>query len=146
MNVDQHNDLEAIRRLKARYFRLLDTQDWENWTSCFTTDVVAIFEGAPRSSNDQPTENRVEGNELLAELCAQLLDGATTVHQGYMPEIELTSEAIATGIWSMYDNVRFPTCNFKGWGHYHDEYVKEDGQWRIKKTHLTRLHTEEDWL
>ena len=146
MNIDQHNDLEAIRRLKGRYFRLLDAQEWENWSDCFTADVVAIYEGAPRPSKDDPNENRVEGRELLAELCAQLLDGVTTIHQGFMPEIELTGSTTARAIWAMYDNVRFPTCNFKGWGHYQDEYVKEDGQWKIKQTHLTRVHTEEDWL
>ena len=88
---------------------MLDTQNWEAWSECFTADVVAIFEGAPRPSEDQSSENRVEGRELLAELCAQLLGGVTTVHQGYMPEIELTSATTASAIWSMYDNVRFPT-------------------------------------
>lgn len=146
MNIDPHSDLEAIRCLKARYFRFLDTQDWVEWGNCFTEDVVAIYEGGPRLGKNDSLVNRIEGRETLTAGCAQLLGDATTVHQGFMPEIELTGEDTARAIWSMHDYCRMPTCNFRGWGHYHDEYVRENGQWKIKKTHLTRLHTEEDWL
>jgi limonene-1,2-epoxide hydrolase len=37
INVD---DLEAIRQLKARYFRTLDTKDWAAMRQVFTDDVV----------------------------------------------------------------------------------------------------------
>jgi hypothetical protein len=46
----------------------------------------------------------------------------------------------------MQDIVLMPKCLFKGWGHYHDLYVKEGGLWKIKSTRCTRLHTEETWL
>ena len=74
------------------------------------------------------------------------MTGAQSIHQGYMPEIELTSATTATGIWSMYDQVRLPTCIFEGWGHYSETYIKENGAWKIKSIHLTRLHTEENWI
>ena len=45
MTLEQMNDLEAIRQLKARYFRLMDTQQWNPWTNCFTADVWASYEG-----------------------------------------------------------------------------------------------------
>ena len=32
-------DLEALRTLKARYFRLLDTKDWVGFAQLFTPDV-----------------------------------------------------------------------------------------------------------
>ena len=146
MNTEQHDDLEAIRQLKARYLRLMDTKQWDRWGDCFMPDIIAVFEGAPRASSDQPMENRVEGSELLVGLCRELLADATTIHQVYMPEIELINDTTATAVWAMFDNVQFPTCNFKGWGHYQDSYVKEDGQWKIQKLHLTRLHTSEEWL
>lgn len=146
MNVDQHNDLEAIRQLKARYFRTLDMKDWDGWGDCFTSDILAIYEGAPRPNKDAPTEMQVEGSKTLVDACSNLMIDATTIHQGFMPEIELTSATTASGVWAMFDSVRFPTSNFKGWGHYHDDYVKVDGEWKIKKTHLTRLHTEDEWL
>ena len=74
------------------------------------------------------------------------MTGAQSIHQGFMPEIELMSATTAKAVWSMHDYVRLPTCNFKGWGHYHEDYVKQQDGWKLKKIYLTRLHTEEEWL
>ena len=34
------DDIEAIRQLKARYFRTMDTKDWDGMRQVFTDDVV----------------------------------------------------------------------------------------------------------
>jgi len=39
-------DLEAIKQLRARYCRLLDTKDWEGWRDVFTEDVIAVVDNA----------------------------------------------------------------------------------------------------
>ena len=45
----------------------------------------------------------------------------------------------------MFDYVEFPAgpdgarVGLQGYGHYTEEYVREDGEWRIKSTLLTRL-------
>ena len=145
MNLEQHNELEAIRQLKSRYFRLMDTQQWADWAHCFTDDISAFYEGAPRVSADAPTDIGCEGKQALLDGVSQLMKGAVSMHQGFMPEIELTSPTTAKAIWAMFDYVRLPTCAFKGWGHYHEDYVKEGEEWKLKKIHLTRLHTEEEW-
>ena len=147
MTVEEMNELEAIRQLKSRYFRLMDTQQWDPWTDCFISDVSAFYEGAPRAKPDMPTDIGCEGRQALLDGVSGLMTGAQSIHQGFMPELELTSATTARGIWAMFDYVMLPTCHFKGWGHYHEEYVKEDdGRWRFKKIHLTRLHTEENFL
>jgi len=63
-----------------------------------------------------------------------------SVHQGHMPEIELTSPTTATGIWSLEDFNRWQNGkDTHGYGHYHETYEKVDGQWRIKTMRLTYL-------
>ena len=123
------DDLEAIRQLKARYFRLMDTKDWDGFRELFTPDVV--FEGV---------------DAFLAMLLPALAD-VETVHHGHMPEIDITSPTTASGIWAMEDRLRFPESmpisSVHGFGHYHDTYVKsDDGRWRIASSRLTRLRTE----
>jgi 3-phenylpropionate/cinnamic acid dioxygenase small subunit len=41
MTGEQTLDKEAIRELKARYFRLMDTKDWDGWKELFTLDLAA---------------------------------------------------------------------------------------------------------
>jgi hypothetical protein len=75
--------------------------------------------------------------------------GAPTVlsmHQGHQPEIDITGETTAKGIWTSEAgliiterNVATREVNF-----YHDEYVKVNGEWKIKHTGYTRLF-EEMW-
>ncbi len=33
-------DIEQIKQLKARYFRLMDTKDWAAWRELFTDDCL----------------------------------------------------------------------------------------------------------
>jgi hypothetical protein len=146
MTNDQMSDLEGIRQLKARYFRLMDTKQWEAWADCFTADVSATYEGAPRANPELPDVVGLKGRAELVKGVSTLLTTAKSVHQGFMPELELTSATTARGIWAMFDYVMLPTCDFKGWGHYHEEYVKEGAAWKIKKIYLTRLHTSETFL
>jgi uncharacterized protein (TIGR02246 family) len=129
------DDVEAIHRLKARYFRLMDTKDWAGMREVFTDDVVMDMTGAG---------GRIitGGDEFMTGL-QEILAGATTVHHGHMPEIEITSDSTATGIWALHDIVIWPTgTRLDGYGHYHETYRKVAGEWRIASSTLTRLHTD----
>ena len=44
MDMQTLQDLEDIRQLKSRYFRLMDTQQWDTWQHCFTDDISAFYE------------------------------------------------------------------------------------------------------
>jgi uncharacterized protein (TIGR02246 family) len=129
------DDVEAIRQLKARYFRTMDTKDWAGMRQVFTDDVVmdtTASGGGVVSGAD----------EFMAFLEPALAD-ATTVHHGHMPEIEITSATSATGIWALQDLIIFPDgTRMLGFGHYHETYEKHDEDWRIKSLTLTRLHVE----
>ena len=131
----ESDDIEAIRRLKARYFRTMDTKDWPAMRQVFTDDVVI--------DTSEAGGDRVEGADAFMTFLQQALDGATTVHQGHMPEIDLTSDTTATGIWALNDIVIWPNgVRLDGYGHYHEAYEKAGGQWRIKRSTLTRLHVD----
>jgi uncharacterized protein (TIGR02246 family) len=126
-------DIEAIKQLKARYFRTLDTKDWDGFRQVFVDGVVI--------DTTASGGNVVTGvDEFLAFLQEALAD-AVTVHQGHMPEVEITSATTATGIWALHDVIVWPNgTRLQGYGHYHETYEKADGQWRIASSTLTRLH------
>ena len=127
------DDIEAIRQLKARYFRTMDTKDWAGMRQVFTDDVVMDTSEAGGSL--------IHGADAFMAFLEDALGGATTVHQGHMPEIELTSDTSATGIWALNDIVIFPNgMRLDGYGHYHETYEKAGGEWRITSSKLTRLH------
>ena len=129
------DDLEAIRQLKARYFRTMDTKDWDGMRQVFTADVVM--------DTTESGGGLVTGADEFLAFLREALDGATTVHQGHMPEIELTSPTTATGIWALEDRLRWPDGSaMDGYGHYHETYVKGPDGWRIASSKLTRLHTD----
>jgi uncharacterized protein (TIGR02246 family) len=129
------DDLEAIRQLKARYFRTMDTKDWDGMRQVFTADVVM--------DTTESGGGLVTGADEFLAFLREALDGATTVHQGHMPEIELTSDTTATGVWALNDIVIWPNgMRLDGYGHYHETYVKGPDGWRIASSKLTRLHTD----
>lgn len=68
------------------------------------------------------------------------------LHQLSLPEITLTGDRTASGIWALHDYLVAPHCIFRGWGHYHDEYVMIDGNWKIQSSLVTRMRVEETWL
>ena len=126
-------DVEAIKQLKARYFRLLDTKDWAGFRQVFTDDVAVDTTAAGGSVT-------TSADEFVAFL-VDVLGGAVTVHQGHMPEITLTGPDSATGIWALHDVVLFPTgLRLDGFGHYHETYARTPDGWRIASSTLTRLH------
>jgi uncharacterized protein (TIGR02246 family) len=129
------DDIEAIKQLKARYFRLMDTKDWAGFRALFTDDVRVDVSGDGAGV--------FEGVEAFMAMLEPTLAEVVTVHHGPMPEIELTSPTTATGIWAMEDMLRFPEATgigeLHGYGHYHETYVKDAGGWRIASTRLARL-------
>jgi ketosteroid isomerase-like protein len=131
-------DIEQIKQLKARYFRLIDTKDWEAWRDLFTDDCLHHL---PQEANRPPTPNA----DYLEQV-PQFLAGAMTVHHGHMPEITILSDTEAEGIWSMFDYVLMPGKpeGIKGYGHYEETYRKgADGRWRISSKRNTRIQLDQ---
>jgi hypothetical protein len=86
--------------------------------------------------------------EIVANVSGALV-GARTCHHGHMPEIEIVGDGTARGIWAMFDYVEWDEqdgarVGLQGYGHYREEYKREDGEWRIARIRLERLRI--DWL
>jgi uncharacterized protein (TIGR02246 family) len=127
------DDIEAIKQLKARYFRTMDTKDWKGMREVFADDVVV---DTSASGGDV-----VCGADEFMAFLEPVLQDAITVHHGHMPEITITSPSTAVGIWALQDLIVWPDgTHLQGYGHYHETYELVGGEWRIKSSTLTRLH------
>lgn len=131
-------DIEAIKQLKARYFRLMDTKQWDAWGEVFAEGVVMEVPEA---------DMVVEGRQAVVDAVSGALATAVSSHHGHMPEIEITGPDSATGIWAMFDLVTWDTGDgarqgIEGFGHYHEEYARTADGWQISRVRLERLRVD----
>jgi hypothetical protein len=132
-------DLEAIKRLKYRYWRCLDLKRWDELAGCFTDDATVDYGGGTY---------RFQGVDAIMRFLRESLGahtGALGSHHGHHPEIELTGETTARGTWAL-DNYLFNAAQKRSVriaAFYHDEYVKLGGTWRIQHTGYTYVFHEE---
>ena len=146
MELSTFEEVEQIKQVKARYFRLMDQKRWDEWREVFTEDVTAVYHGVPGSHrSDGLTQVQCNGRAELVGKISGFLSKGISIHHGHMPEIEVTSPTTARGIWAMVDYLRMPQFTLKGYGHYEEAYVKENGKWKIKTILLTRLHCDVTW-
>lgn len=145
MGLDALVAIEEIKQLKARYFRLMDTKQWDEWADVFTEDCTMWVA-------DQPDVTYTSRDEFVAAVSNILADAVTT-HHGHMPEITIDPPdgdeadhrgSTARGVWAMFDYVQIPTpgggIGLQGYGHYRETYRREaDGRWRISSLRLERL-------
>jgi len=124
-------DIEAIRKLKAKYCRCNDMKQWDEIGDCFAED--AILEPAP--------DIRVEGREEIVKFLEENLDSTIVVHQVHQAEIEITGESTAKAIWGEYAEVTYSEVQSSvAYGFYNEEYIKEGGCWRIKYERIDRIY------
>jgi len=126
-------DWVAITETKARYCRFLDTKQWDAWAGVFTEDLML---DTSQAGGPPP----IIGRDEAIAMVRQSIETAKTAHQVHNPEITIYGDR-AEVIWAMQDRVVFESGHgLSGYGHYTETYVKQDGQWRISRSKLTRLH------
>jgi hypothetical protein len=136
-------DFIAISTVKARYFRFLDTKQWDQFRALFSDDAEL----------DYPTLGQFSSVDEAVAALAERLDGVVTVHHGHMPEVEILDDGSARGVFAMYDKVvPAPGRTLggppdlahgrQGYGHYHDGFRRSGDGWVITSLTLTRLHRE----
>jgi hypothetical protein len=148
--IDHLLAVEAIKQLKARYFRFVDTKDWEGVARLFAADAQFMRSGAvnvldPWSGTYNPplpaTPDVRTGRAEIVKMIRAAVEHVRTVHRGFMPEIEVVDEVRATGIWAMSDEIRDEDYRLvlRGCGHYHETYEKTGEGWFIKTARISRI-------
>jgi hypothetical protein len=134
----------AIHALKARYFRTLDSKDWDGFAAVFTDDAEMDMRDA---AGTVPDGALLAGAATIARAVSRFLDGVQSVHHGHGPEIEVRPDGVATGIWAMEDRMWRTVDGVAryehGYGHYHETYRLTGDGWRIASTRLTRIRVDD---
>lgn len=126
-------EFEAIKRLKYKYLRCLDNKLWEEMSECFLEEATSAYSGGKYA---------FEGRTAILDFFRESMSAPhiLTSHTVHHPEIELSSETSATGIWRLEDVFIDDENGFaiQGTGWYRDEYRKVGGQWKILHTGYKR--------
>jgi len=123
----------ALMEAKARYCRTLDTKDWAGYAALMTEDfVLDVTEGT-----QVPV---IRGREAAVKQVQSSILTAKTVHQVHSPEIEVEGDE-ADVVWALQDRVIWgpDRPSMTGYGHYHEHWVRRNGDWKIASLRLTRL-------
>jgi hypothetical protein len=150
MTLDQLAAIEAIKQVKARYWRGVDLCDGDLVRSVLAEDCELDYHGCcadPKSGIDYlPAMNvTLKGcDSWQSDGMAKF--GIVSVHQGHQCDIEVTGPDTATGIWAFTDRLWFPPGGafalMTGYGFYHETYVRDGENWLIKTTRITRIRVE----
>jgi hypothetical protein len=128
-------DIEQIRQLKYRYCRCIDMANIAELKDVFTEDASVCYVGGTYRFE---AEGR---DKILQALEYAFHADAIAFHHVNHPEITVTSPTEATGIWYLKD--WFLDLKNKiitdGSALYRDTYVKQDGQWKIKRATYSRI-------
>lgn len=139
--IEELVEIEAIKQLKARYARAVDTKDWALLATTLATDARSVYSDGAYS---------FEGRDAIIDFLKGAMDDGrfATMHHAHLPEIEITSDTTAEGVWYLQDVVvnagEATEYNpgrdvLVGTGIYHDEYVKREGEWLISMTGYERI-------
>ena len=129
--------IEAIKRVKYRYLRALDTKHWDDFADTLTEDIVGDY-GSSLGKEHHFT-NR---DDLVEFMRTSMPANIYTEHRVTHPEITLDDSDEAEGTWYLQDRVIVPDFDFMLFGaaFYHDRYRKTLDGWKICATGYQRTY------
>lgn len=127
-------DIESIKRLKARWWFACDTRDIQGMRACYDENNFLIDFGFIGEFTDM---------DAFISVFESLACHPTHVdmHHGTAPEIEMTGLDTAKGRWRM----RFQLLETEQQqvqlmsGYYEDEYARVDGEWKMRVSRYTLM-------
>ena len=122
-------DIEAIKKLKARYFHACDRKHVDVIRECFVEGPCVIDYGAVGTFTDR---------EGLIDFFSEkaCVDSVIDMHHGQNPQISVMNETVAVAAWDLYFfqiNTEHNTLTQLA-GFYEDKFKKTEGDWRIAET------------
>jgi hypothetical protein len=132
--IQQLEDIEAIKQLKARWWFACDTRALDDMRACYHELDFLIDFGFIGQFRDMH-----EFIKMFEELACD--PSHIDMHHGMAPEITITSESTAKGRWRM----RFQLLETEKQmvqmmhGYYEDEYIKVNGKWKMSLSKYTIL-------
>ncbi|KAA9300508.1 MULTISPECIES: nuclear transport factor 2 family protein [Aerococcus] len=138
--------IEAIKQCKARYWRAIDSKDFDLLATVMAEQVVfdtSLSTWDPIKGQHPLLPAKEEPSRSLTEVMGNarkiMGEGTQSAHMGHIPEISIESDRTASAYFPFEDRVLFKDfAAFNGYGYYKDKFEKIDGQWLIVKTKIYR--------
>lgn len=133
--------VEQIKALKHRYWRACDAKDVEGFRGCFIGSGATVGLGAIGSFDDAADAARTFNEKARSTVDGEF--AGYDMHHGLHPDITVTSAATANGRWTlrMRHVNRVQRFEVVLAGEYDDDYVMEDGEWKISRSEFSTLWT-----
>lgn len=129
-------DIEAIRRLKARYLHACDRKRIDVIRDCFAAGAVVIDYGAIGCFDNREDFLRVYQEKACHP---EVID----IHHGHNEQIEWLSAYAASATFDLFFyqiDTRSGMLIQLG-GYYEDQFCKQDEQWKISSTRFVVTST-----
>ncbi|OHU96452.1 nuclear transport factor 2 family protein [Mycobacterium talmoniae] len=129
-------DLDAIKQVKYRYLRALDTKHWDDFADTLTEDILGDYGSS--LGEELHFTNRAD---LVEYMRSSLGPGIITEHRVTHPEISVTGDE-ASATWYLQDRVIVAEMNFMliGAAFYRDRYRRTADGWKISATGYDRTY------
>ena len=101
--VQRLKDVQAIKELKSKYFRALDTKNWDELETTMTPNISTAY------SNGKLVFHGPK--EITNYFKESMPHTEITLHQGHNPVIWFESDTVAYGKWYLQDNLIFAEGN-----------------------------------
>ncbi|HEX5253287.1 MAG TPA: nuclear transport factor 2 family protein [Mycobacterium sp.] len=136
MTLDDLADIEAIKQVKYRYLRAMDTKHWDDFADTMTEDIVGAYGSS--LGKELHFDNRTD---LVEYLSSAMGPGLVTEHRVTHPEIIVDGDT-ATGSWYLQDRVIVAKFDFMliGAAFYRDTYRRTENGWKISGTGYERTY------
>lgn len=140
--------IEEIKQCKSRYWRAIDTKDFELLRTVYAQKAVfdareAVWDPVKGQHPLVPQRDpSTSVDEAIANAKKSMNPQVQSTHMGHIPEIEITSDTTAKAIFPFEDRViNHGFAGFNAYGYYYDSLEKIDGHWLITHSRISRLRT-----